>query len=149
MPGLSPTAAILLVGNEILSGKVEEANARYLVRELRELGVRVARIEVVPDDADDIAASVRALSGRFDLVFSSGGVGPTHDDVTLPAIAAAFGMSMVTHPELERVLRTAFGDRLHPRDLRMARIPDGARLEYGRRPRGARPARARPRPSRR
>jgi FAD synthetase len=126
-----PTAAILLVGNEILSGKVEEENARYLLPELRALGVSVQRVEVVPDDLVDIAATARALSARFDLVFSSGGVGPTHDDVTLPAIAAAFGRDLVRHPELERLLRAAFGERLHPRDLRMADIPAGARLEYG------------------
>ncbi len=124
-------AAILLIGNELLSGKVEEQNARYLVRELRELGVVVARIEVIPDDAADIAATARQLSDRFDLVFSSGGVGPTHDDVTLPAMAAAFGMSMVRSTELEGLLRASFGARLHERDLRMADIPDGARLEYG------------------
>ena len=124
-------AAILLIGNELLSGKVEEQNARYLVRELRDLGVVVARIEVIPDDAADIAATARQLSERFDLVFSSGGVGPTHDDVTLPAMAAAFGMSMVRSAELEGLLRASFGARLHERDLRMADIPDGARLEYG------------------
>lgn len=127
----APTAAILLVGNEILSGKVEEENARYLVRELRSLGVTVGRIEVVPDDLAEIAASLRALSARFDLVFSSGGVGPTHDDVTLPAAAAAFDMQMVRHPQLEALLRAAFGERLHPRDLRMADVPAGARLEHG------------------
>jgi molybdenum cofactor synthesis domain-containing protein len=126
-----PRAAILLIGNELLSGKVEEQNARYLVRELRELGVVVSRIEVVPDDTADIATTARQLSERFDLVFSSGGVGPTHDDVTLAAMAAAFGMSMMRNPELEALLRASFGARLHERDLRMADIPDGARLEYG------------------
>ena len=126
-----PVAAILLIGNEILSGKVEEQNARYLVRELRALGVTVGRIEIVPDDLDDIATSVRTLSARFDVVFSSGGVGPTHDDVTLPAVAAAFGRAMVRDAELERLIRDGFGAGLHTRDLRMADIPDGARLERG------------------
>jgi FAD synthetase len=126
-----PTAAILLVGNEILSGKVDEQNARFLVRELRALGVTVGRIEVVPDDEADIAATVRALSARFDVVFTSGGIGPTHDDVTLPAIAAAFGRRIVRHPVLEELMHTSFGDRLHPRDLRMADVPEGARLERG------------------
>jgi molybdenum cofactor synthesis domain-containing protein len=135
--GAATRAAILLIGNEILSGKVEEQNARYLVRELRALGVVVARIEVIPDEAAEIAATARQLSSRFDLVFSSGGVGPTHDDVTLPAMATAFGMGMVRSAELESLLRGAFGARLHERDLRMADIPDGARLEYG--PRGRQP----------
>jgi molybdenum cofactor synthesis domain-containing protein len=130
-PAPPETAAILLIGNEILSGKVEDENARYLVRELRALGVAVGRIEVVPDALDDIAATVKTLAGRFDVVFTSGGVGPTHDDVTLPAVAAAFDMAIVRHPELERILRASFGDRLAERDLRMADIPSGARLEYG------------------
>ena len=123
--------AILLIGNEILSGKVEEKNAQYLVRELRGLGAEVRRIEVVPDDTVDIAATVRSLSERFDVVFTSGGVGPTHDDVTLPAIASAFDMPMVRNAELEGILRQTMGDRLHERDLRMADLPAGARLERG------------------
>jgi molybdenum cofactor synthesis domain-containing protein len=127
----NPTAAILLIGNEILSGKVEEENARFLTRELRALGVALRRIEVVPDVIEEIADSVRALAGRFDFVFTSGGVGPTHDDVTLHAVAAAFGMEVRRHPDLEALLRAGYGDRLHERDLRMADIPAGARLEYG------------------
>jgi molybdenum cofactor synthesis domain-containing protein len=126
------TAAILLIGNELLSGKVEDENARFLIRELRALGVSLRRIEVVPDVPDEITDSVRALAPRFDLVFTSGGVGPTHDDVTLSAVAAAFSMDVIRHPELEALLRRGFGDRLHERDLRMADVPSGARLEYGR-----------------
>jgi molybdenum cofactor synthesis domain-containing protein len=131
MDAKPPTAAILLIGNEILSGKVEDENARYLVRQLRDRGVAVGRIEIVPDDLDDIARSVRALSDRFRWVFTSGGVGPTHDDVTLPAIAAAFGRTMVRDPMLEGHMRRVAGSDLHPRDLRMADIPAGARLEHG------------------
>lgn len=127
----SATAAILIIGNEILSGKVDDENARYLLHELRGLGVAVGRVEIVPDVEDDIASSVRALSARFDHVFTSGGVGPTHDDVTLPAVAAAFDMPVVRHPELEALLRRSYGDRLHERDLRMADVPAGARLESG------------------
>jgi FAD synthetase len=132
-----PRAAILLIGNELLSGKVEDQNARYLVRELRALGVEVARIEIIPDDEAEIADTARKLAARFELVFSSGGVGPTHDDVTLPAMAAAFGMRMTRNPELEALLRASFGAALHERDLRMADLPDGARLEYGARGPGA------------
>ena len=136
-PGASPqqhpprVAAILLIGNELLSGKVQDENARYLVAELRDLGVSVGRIEVVPDVAADITETVRRLAPRFDVVFSSGGVGPTHDDVTLPAVGEAFGMTMLRNPELESLLRASFGQHLYDRDLRMADIPSGARLEYG------------------
>jgi molybdenum cofactor synthesis domain-containing protein len=127
----NPTAAILLIGNEILSGKVEDENARFLTRELRALGVALRRIEVVPDVAEEISDSVRALSPRFDSVFTSGGVGPTHDDVTLRAVGDAFGMPLARHAELEALLRAGYGHHLHERDLRMADIPAGARLEYG------------------
>jgi len=125
------TAAILLIGDEILSGKVEDENARYLVRELRRAGVTVGRIEVVPDQLEVIAESVRRLSAGFEWVFSSGGIGPTHDDVTLAAVAAAFGRPVARSAELEALMRQTWGQRLHLRDLRMADIPEGARLERG------------------
>src|SRR5690242_9285836 len=92
LPG--PTAGILIIGEEILSGKVDDENARYLLRELRALGVSVRRIEVIPDEVDEIVAGVRAMSARYDHVFTSGGVGPTHDDVTLPSVARAFEMQI-------------------------------------------------------
>ena len=128
------TAAILLIGDELLSGKVEDENARYLVHELRRAGVTVGRIEVVPDQLDVIAESVRRLSAGFEWVFSSGGVGPTHDDVTLAAVAAAFERPIARNAELEALMRRTWGEGLHQRDLRMADIPVGARLEHG--PRG-------------
>ena len=126
-----PTAAILVIGNEILSGKVEDQNARYLIGELRRLGVSLRRIEVVPDVAEEIADRVRALAGRVDHLFTSGGVGPTHDDVTLRAVGEAFGLPIVRHPDLEGLLRSRYGARLHERDLQMADLPVGARLEHG------------------
>src|SRR3569832_1267494 len=89
------TAAILLIGDEILSGKEEDENARYLVRELRRAGVAVGRIEMVPDQPDVIADSDHRLSDGFEWVFSSGGVGPTPDDVALAAVAAAFRRPVV------------------------------------------------------
>lgn len=125
------TAAILIIGEEILSGKVEEENARFLVQELRGLGVAVRRIEVVPDVRAEITTSVRAMSARYQHVFTSGGVGPTHDDVTLPAVADAFGMTIARRPELAELIRHTMGSELHERDLRMADIPEGARLLWG------------------
>ncbi len=137
-PFAGPTAAILIIGDEILSGKVDDENARYLTRELRGLGVGVRRVEIVPDEPAEISAAVATLSARFDFVFTSGGVGPTHDDVTLPAVAAAFGMALQRRPELEALIRQSFGGDFYERDLRMADIPAGARLEYGIPSRGSR-----------
>ena len=130
-PVYGPTAGILVIGEEILSAKVEEQNARYLVCELRSLGVAVRRIEVIPDQVDEIAAATASMSGRFDHVFTSGGVGPTHDDVTVEAVAKAFGQRLVRSAELEAKIRAAMGPHLHERDLRMADIPEGSRLVYG------------------
>jgi molybdenum cofactor synthesis domain-containing protein len=126
-----PTAAILVIGNEILSGKVADENARYLIGELRRLGVSLRRIEVIPDVVEEIASRVRALAGIVDHLFTSGGVGPTHDDVTLAAVGVAFGMPIARNAELEGLLRNGYGPRLQERDLRMADIPVGARLEHG------------------
>ncbi len=129
-----PTAAVLVIGNEILSGKVDDENARYLIGELRRLGVSLRRIEVVPDLVEEIAepaARGPPPPGRVDHLFTSGGVGPTHDDVTLRAVGEAFGLPIVRHPELEELLRDRYGARLHERDLRMADLPAGARLEHG------------------
>jgi molybdenum cofactor synthesis domain-containing protein len=127
----APTAAVIVIGNEILSGKVADQNARFLIGELRALGVSLRRIEVIPDVVEDIARTVRTLSAAVDHVFTSGGVGPTHDDVTLQAVAAAFDMPIARNAQLEGLMRARWGDAVHPRDLRMADIPAGARLEHG------------------
>src|SRR6185295_11165793 len=108
----TPTAAIIVVGDEILSGKFVEENAAYLITELRRLGVAVRRVEYIPDVLDEIAAAVRGASARYDHVFTSGGVGPTHDDLTMEGVARAFGVKVVRHPELERLLRGFYGERL-------------------------------------
>ncbi len=125
------TAGIILVGNEILSGKIADANAAYLCRELRPLGVDVRRISVIPDEVDVIAREVAAFSAEFDVVFTSGGVGPTHDDVTIAGVARAMGVPVVRHPDLVAVLAQHYGDRLNDAHLRMAEIPEGAELVTG------------------
>ena len=105
-----PTAAVLVIGNEILSGKVVDTNSPYLARELRELGVELDRILTIPDEIDLIAREVRAMSEAHDFVFTSGGIGPTHDDVTLDAIAQAFGRPIVESASMiERISSTASG----------------------------------------
>jgi molybdenum cofactor synthesis domain-containing protein len=125
-PSMGRTAGIILIGNELLSGKVADANALYLCRELRALGVDVRRIVVIPDEIDQIAAEVREFSRGFDVVFTSGGVGPTHDDVTIEGVARAFGVPVIRDPGMVTALEGFLGDRLNPARLRMAEIPQGA-----------------------
>ncbi len=125
------TAGIILIGNELLSGKVVDANAAYLCRELRGLGVDVRRIVVIPDEVDRIAAEVAEFSRSFDVVFTSGGVGPTHDDVTIEGVARAFGVSVVRHPGMVEVIERFSGGRLNAARLRMAEIPEGAEPMMG------------------
>jgi molybdenum cofactor synthesis domain-containing protein len=122
------TAGIILVGNEILSGKIEDANATYLCRELRALGVDVRRIVVVPDEVEAIAEEVAAQSRRYHAVFTSGGVGPTHDDVTIAGVARGLGVAVVRHAALVALLRQYYGERLTETHLKMAEVPEGAEL---------------------
>jgi molybdenum cofactor synthesis domain-containing protein len=123
------TAAVLIIGNEILSGKVEEANLAVLARALRPIGVALRRVVVVPDEIDVIAAEVLALSATHDALLTSGGVGPTHDDVTVEAVAKAFGVRVVVAPEMEALLRGHYKERCTDGHLRMALVPEGAVLE--------------------
>jgi len=125
---MGKTAGILIIGSEVLSGKVTDENSPFLVRELRALGVDVRRITVIADDPGVIAHEVRAFADQYDLVFTTGGVGPTHDDVTIPAIARAFGVGVIRHPLLEEVLRRHYGAGVTAAQLRMAEIPEGGRL---------------------
>lgn len=128
---MPPSAGIVVIGDEILSGKFADENAAFLIHELRDLGVDLRRISVIPDDLDDIAETVPRLAGRVDLVFTSGGVGPTHDDLTIAGIARGFGTRVVTHPELERRVRAYWGEKLAEANLRLAEIPEGAELVFG------------------
>ena len=125
----TPTAAALVIGDEILSGKVEEANLPALALALRGLGILLRRVVVVMDDVDTIAREVRELAAAHDWLFTSGGVGPTHDDVTVEAVARAFGVRVVSSPEMEAMLLQHYKDRITPGHLRMALIPEGAALE--------------------
>ena len=125
---MAKTAGILLIGNEILSGKITDANAAYLCRELRALGVEVRRITVIPDEVDLIAAEVRAFSREYDVVFTSGGVGPTHDDVTIEGVARALEVPVVREPRLVRLLEGYYKGRLNEARLKMAEVPQGAEM---------------------
>ena len=125
------TAGIILIGNEILSGKITDENAAYLCRELRTLGVDVRRIAVIPDEVGLIADEVAAFTKSFDLVFTSGGVGPTHDDVTIEGVARAMAVPVVRHPDLVALLERYYRGSVTEAALRMAEIPEGAELVTG------------------
>jgi molybdenum cofactor synthesis domain-containing protein len=122
------TAAILVIGDEILSGKTRDQNAQLLIGELRALGVSLRRIVVIPDDVEVVAATTRELADGYDFVFTSGGIGPTHDDVTIQGIGRAFDLPVVRHPDLEAIIRRYFKDSVDESHLRMADIPEGSVL---------------------
>ena len=126
--GMAKTAGILIIGSEVLSGKVTDENSPHLVRELRSLGVDVRRIVTIPDELPVIVEAVQDMARTHDLVFTTGGVGPTHDDVTIAAIAQAFGRRLVSHPRLEAVLRQHYAADITAAQLRMAEVPEGSRL---------------------
>jgi molybdenum cofactor synthesis domain-containing protein len=128
---MSKSAGIIVIGNEILSGKTRDENSPYLVRELRALGVDVRKISVIPDELDLISNEVLEFSNSYDYVFTTGGVGPTHDDLTMGGIAGAFGRRMYRDPDLEATLRYYYAQELVDGNLRMADIPEGARLVGG------------------
>jgi FAD synthetase len=131
---MAKTAGIVVIGNEILSGKTRDENSLFLVRELRELGVNVRKVSVIPDELNLIASEVRDFSNAFDYVFTTGGVGPTHDDLTMDGIASAFNQKVRRHPELESILRLHYSGDLIEGNLRMADVPEGARLVGGKGP---------------
>jgi len=122
------TAGILVIGNEILSGKVVDTNSPYLCRELRTLGVDVERIVTIPDAIDVIAEHVKAMSQGYDYVLTSGGIGPTHDDLTVDGVAAAFGLPLERNAAIEERIRRATGKDLNQSQIKMARVPVSASL---------------------
>jgi molybdenum cofactor synthesis domain-containing protein len=123
-----PTAGILVIGNEILSGKVVDTNSSYLCERLRGLGVDVERIVTIPDVIEAIASEVKAMSESYDYVFTSGGIGPTHDDLTIEGVAAAFGRPVEIDKRLAEKFRSAIGKDLNEGQLKMAKVPVGATL---------------------
>lgn len=124
------TAAVLVIGNEILSGRTKDANLAYLAVELNTIGVRLLEARVVPDIEARIVEAVNALRAAYDYVFTTGGIGPTHDDITAECIAKAFGVPLLRHPEAVRILERQYGSRaeLNEARLRMANVPEGGRL---------------------
>lgn len=127
----NPTAAMLVIGDEILSGRTQDTNTNHLATKLTEIGINLREVRVVGDEPTDIIAAVNALRARFDYVFTSGGIGPTHDDITADCIAEAFGVGIDIREDARAILATNYKNpdvELNEARLRMTRIPDGADL---------------------
>ena len=123
------TAAVIIIGNEVLSGRTRDQNLPFLAEALNAVGVRVREARVVADDEDAIADAVNACRARFDYVFTTGGIGPTHDDITAASIAKAFGVALLRDPEAEAKLRRHYrSDEVNAARLKMADVPEGATL---------------------
>ena len=124
------TAGLIVIGNEILSGKVVDTNSAFLAQQLRSLGVVLRHVVVVPDEVEVIAEVVRACRQAVDILFTSGGVGPTHDDVTIAGVAKGMGREVVRHPLLEGKLREFFGADINEARLKMAEVVAGTELLF-------------------
>ena len=127
----NPTAAMLVIGDEILSGRTRDANMYHLATQLTDQGIDLKEVRVVSDDPEAIVSATRALSAAYTHVFTSGGIGPTHDDITADCIAAVFGVSIGVRADARAILKAHYdtnGQELNEARLRMARIPDGAYL---------------------
>jgi molybdenum cofactor synthesis domain-containing protein len=122
------TAAVLIIGDEILSGRTQDTNLNAIARFLGTHGVDVAEARVVGDVEAEIVEAVNLLRGRYDYLFTTGGIGPTHDDITADCIAVAFGVSLYEHPEILAMMSARWGDQLNAARRRMARVPDGGEL---------------------
>ena len=125
------TAALVVIGDEILSGRTQDRNVAQVATWLNEQGIRLAEVRVVPDDLERIGEAVNALRSVHDYLFTTGGIGPTHDDITVDAIAAAFGVPVIVHPEARQILEDYYRGRpggLTEARMRMARTPEGAEL---------------------
>ncbi len=122
------TAGIIIIGNEILSGKVRDANSFYLTSELRALGVDVRKVSVIPDEIEIIGRETLEFSRSYDFVFTSGGVGPTHDDVTMAGIAAGFGVDLVKNSEIREFFRTRYKGDMNNSIIKMTMVPKGSKV---------------------
>lgn len=127
----NPTAAMLVIGDEILSGRTRDSNTHFIANALTAQGIRLAEVRVVADDTAEIVAAVQGLSSKYDHLFTSGGIGPTHDDITADAVAQAFGQNITHRADAMALLAAHYerqGSEFNAARQRMARIPDGATL---------------------
>jgi molybdenum cofactor synthesis domain-containing protein len=127
MSTTQPTACVLIIGNEILSGKTQDANLQFLAFELAKLGIRLEEARVVRDIPDSIVRTLNECRAKYSYVFTTGGIGPTHDDITAECVALAFGVDLVLDPEAVELLKRG-GRPLNEARLKMARVPKGAEL---------------------
>ena len=126
----NPTSAVLIIGNEVLSGRTADANLNYLARRLNDCGITLRESRVVRDEPEAIIEAVNALRSQYTYVFTTGGIGPTHDDITIPTIAKAFGVAIERNLQVESKLREYYAGRLVAASLRMADYPAGARVVW-------------------
>ena len=119
------TAAVLVIGDEILSGRTQDTNTRDIARYLGVIGVDLAETRTVPDVMDEIVDALNALRSRYDYVITTGGIGPTHDDITADAVAQAFGVELYEHPDIIAMMASRWGGEINAARRRMARIPVG------------------------
>ncbi|MBL8672803.1 MAG: competence/damage-inducible protein A [Alphaproteobacteria bacterium] len=128
-PAKPVTACLVIIGNEILSGRTQDANLAYMAKKLNTVGVQLREARVIPDVVATIVATVNEVRTAFDYVFTTGGIGPTHDDITSACIAQAFGVKLVRHPDAQRILEDYYkpADRT-PARMKMADVPEGATL---------------------
>ena len=124
----NPTACLLIIGNEVLSGRTQDANLKFIATRLGEIGIPLREVRVIPDVPQTIIDTVNEVRAKYDHVFTTGGIGPTHDDITADSVAKAFGVKIDHHPEVVARFQERFGADLNEARLRMARIPDGAEL---------------------
>lgn len=125
------TAALLVIGDEILSGRTQDRNVAQVATWLNDQGIRLAEVRIVPDESERIGEAINALRTTHDYLFTTGGIGPTHDDITVDAVATAFKVPVIVHPQARKVLENYYRDRsggLTEARLRMARVPEGAEL---------------------
>jgi len=125
----APTACLLIIGDEILSGRTQDANLKFIGERLAAMGIRLKEARVVPDDPDAIIEAVNTCRAQHSYVFTTGGIGPTHDDITTVCVAKAFGRNVVRNPKAVKVLMEYYGDRANDARLKMTEVPDGPGVE--------------------
>ena len=125
----APTACLLIIGDEILSGRTQDANLKFIGNRMAEMGIRLLEARVVPDDPDAIVEALNMCRVRYTYIFTTGGIGPTHDDITTACVAKAFGRNVVRNPEAVKTLMAYYGERANDARLKMTEVPDGPSVE--------------------